>query len=188
TGLKDELAVREIVHTGRKEEKCAFTNDDFTELNESSAIIAKVTVSVVGNNDVAGIETEEFCIQFGNVAVKVAGSGGKEVRCLAEGLIELDDRVDWQNAAGGSITYKEDARSHIVLRDSSCGKSFRVFYPPLMKQVEQDWCGREGATGRWVVKVRGSGAVASGPHFVPIDGADDRVISAARRFAGRFSD
>ncbi|MFN9040837.1 MAG: hypothetical protein ACK5YO_31400, partial [Planctomyces sp.] len=38
------------------------------------------------------------------------------------------------------------------------------------------------------MKVRGSGAVASGPHFVPIDGADDRVISAARRFAGRFSD
>jgi len=188
TGLKDELAVREIVHTGRKEEKCAFSNDDFADLNENSAIVAKVTVSVVGSNDVAAIETEEFCIQFGNVAVKVAGSGGKEVRCLAEGLIELDDRVDWRNASGGSITYKEDVRSHIVLRDSSCGKSFRVFYPPLMKQVEQDWCGREGATGRWVVKVRGSGAVSSGPHFVAIEGADERVMHAARRFAGRLSE
>ena len=186
TDLKDELAVREVVHTGRKEEKCAFTNEDFAELNESSAIVAKVVVTVVGSEDVVPIETEDFCIQFGNVPVKVAGSGGKEVRCLAEGLIELDDRVDWRNAAGGTISYKEDGRNHIVLRDSSCGKSFRVFYPPLMKMVEQDWCSREGAIGRWVVRVRGSGAIASGPVFVSIDGADERVVNAARRFASRL--
>jgi hypothetical protein len=186
TGLRDELAVREVVHTGRKEEKCAFANEDFAELNESSAIVAKVVVTVVGSEDVVPIETEEFCIQFGSVPVKVAGSGGKPVRCLAEGLIELDDRVDWRNAAGGTISYKEDGRNNIVLRDSSCGKSFRVFYPPLMKLVEQDWCSREGAIGRWVVRVRGSGAIASAPAFVPIDGADDRVLNAARRFVSRL--
>ena len=188
TGLGDELSVREVVHIGRKEEKCSFSNEDFADLNENSAVVAKVVVTVVGSEDVVPIETEDFCIQFGNVPVKVPGSGGEEVRCLAEGLIKLDDRVDWRNASGGTISYKEDGRNHIVLRDSSCGKSFRVFYPPLMKLVEQDWCRREGATGRWVVRVRGSGAIASGPDFIPIDGADDRVANASRRFAGRLSD
>jgi DNA polymerase III delta prime subunit len=188
TELGDELSVREVLHTGRKEEKCAFSNEDFAELNENAVIMARIVVAVVGNEDVPPIKTEDFCIQFGAVPVKVAASAGKAVRCLAEGLIELDDRVDWRNAAGGTISYKEDGRNHIVLRDSSCGKSFRVFYPPLMKQVEEDWCGREGAIGRWVVRVRGSGAIASGPVFLPIDGADDRVLNASRRFAGRLSE
>src|SRR5262249_46169572 len=73
------------------------------------------------------------------------------------------------------------------------GKSFRVFRPPLVHEVEQDWVARAGEIGRWRVKVRASGARAGLPEFVPIAAPSgtswqslwDRAVSASPRMAER---
>ena len=49
-GADEELAVRDVSHSAKKEEKCRFSNDDFSMLNEDSRISAKVVISVVGND------------------------------------------------------------------------------------------------------------------------------------------
>ena len=47
TGMDEELAVREVGHSARREEKCRFSNDDFSLLNEDALVSAKAVVSVV---------------------------------------------------------------------------------------------------------------------------------------------
>ena len=74
-----------------------------------------------------------------------------------------------------------------MLRTPQRGKSFRVYRPPLIHEVEQDWISRGGEVGRWRVKVRASGARAGIPEFVPIDGADERAVNASRRMAEKFA-
>ena len=60
TDMEEELATREAPHSGKKEEKCRFTNDDFSMLNEDALISAIVVVSVIGNDQVEPDKSEEF--------------------------------------------------------------------------------------------------------------------------------
>ena len=90
--MEEELAVREVPHAGKKEEKCRFTNDDFSLLSDDALIPAKVVVSVIGNDIVEPQESEEFTIRFGQPPEREPGGVGKKVRTFSEGLIELDDR------------------------------------------------------------------------------------------------
>src|SRR5260370_13189076 len=60
TDMEEELALREVTHSGKKEEKCRFSNDDFSALSEDALISAKVVVSVIGNDAVGSEESEEF--------------------------------------------------------------------------------------------------------------------------------
>ena len=67
-GADEELAVRDVSHSARNPtggEKCRFSNDDFSMLNEDSLVSAKVVVSVMGNDAVDPQESEEFIIRFG---------------------------------------------------------------------------------------------------------------------------
>src|SRR5262249_18230090 len=79
----------------------------------------------------------------------------------------------------------------VRLRTPQRGKTFRVFRPPLLREVEEDWTQRLGAVGRWRVRVRASGMRAGAPEFVPfapVSGSSwDRVANASRRMADRFS-
>src|SRR5216683_5526278 len=52
TDMDEELAPREVPHTAKNEEKCYFTNDDFSLLSDDALIAAKVVVSVIGNEQV----------------------------------------------------------------------------------------------------------------------------------------
>ena len=92
TDMEEELTVREVAHTGRKEEKCRFANDDFSMLNDDALNSAKVIVSVIGNDVAQPRESEEFVIRFGVLPDRSQGGVGKEVRTFSEGLIELADR------------------------------------------------------------------------------------------------
>jgi hypothetical protein len=198
TGMDEELASRDVSHTSKKEEKCRFTNDDFSLLTEDAILSAKVIVSVVGNEAVEAQESEEFIIRFGMVQGPATSGVGKIMRAFSEGLIELEDRDSVTAIASMTETFPPDSKGYVVLRTPQRGKSYRVFRPPLIHEVEQDWISRNGEIGRWRAKVRASGARAGVPEFVPIVPPDtlpgalwqslwDRTVNASRRMAERFA-
>ena len=198
TDMDEELVAREVSHSGRKEEKCRFTNDDFSMLNDDGLISAKIVISVVGNDQVEPAESEEFLVRFGEPPAHEPAGVGKKVRTFSEGLIELDDRDLVTEVAASTAILPEDAKGFILLRTPQSGKSFRVYRPPLLREVEQQWIAQGGPLGRWRVKVRASGARVSVPEFIPITEADipsgappqaflERAVNASRRMAERFS-
>ena len=78
----EELAVRDVSHSEKREEKCWFNNDDFSALNEDSLVSAKVVVSVVGNDEVERQESEEFIIRFGEPPEKTARRSWPKGPCV----------------------------------------------------------------------------------------------------------
>lgn len=198
TDMDEELAVREVFHTGKREEKCRFSNDDFSTLSEDALISAKVIVSVVGGDTIQPQETEEFIIRFGQPPERQAAGAGKEVRTFSEGVIELGDRETVAELGSGSASFWGDSKGFVLLRTRDRGKSFRVARPPLIREVEQQWAALSGAIGRWRVKVRASGIRATESEFVPAfmqsgvspslaQATWDRAVNASRRLAERFA-
>jgi DNA polymerase III delta prime subunit len=198
THMDEELASREVTHSGKAEEKCRFSNDDFSTLSEDALISAKVIVSVTANDSVDPQESEEFVIRFGQPPERPEGGVGKRVRAFSEGLIELENREMVSDLASSTETLHMDAKGFVLLRKLQHGKSFRVFRPPLIHEVENQWIERQaGAMGRWRVKVRASGACAAEAEFVPflrpgsssgtlLESLWDRAATASRRMAERF--
>ena len=86
-----------------------------------------------------------------------------------------------------------DSKGFVLLRTSEGQrrKSFRVFRPSLIHEVEQQWTERKGKIGRWRVKVRASGARAEAPKFVPAEGGKgqvwNRTATVSRKMAERFA-
>jgi hypothetical protein len=198
TDMEEELTSRDISHSGKKEEKCRFSNDDFSILSEDALISAKVVVSVIGEGSVEPQESEEFVIRFGQPLEHEHSGVGKKVRTFSEALIELDDRGMVSSLASTNEPLDVDSKSFVLLRAAQRGKSFRVFRPPLIEEVEKQWTEQAGAIGRWRVKVRASGARAGEPEFVPFVRPDpasgipweshfDRAATASRRMAERFA-
>ena len=172
TGMDEELVSREVSHSGRRDERYRFSNDDFSSLSEDSLVSAKVVVAVVGSDTVESQESEEFIIRFGEPSEPTAGGAGKLVRAFSEGLIELDER-ERVSAIVDSPAATAEARDFVLLRTSEGRrrKSFRVFRPPLIYLMERQWAGGAGAIGRWRIKVRASGERAGEVEFVPFENA-----------------
>ncbi|MGE3540245.1 MAG: ATP-binding protein [Candidatus Tectimicrobiota bacterium] len=198
TDMEEELAFREVVHTGKKEEKCRFTNDDFSLLSDDALIPAKVAVSVIGNDTVETQESEEFIIRFGQPPERESGGVGKKVRTFSEGLIELENRQMVAILASSTETLPMDSKGCVLLRTPLRGKSFRVFRPALLREVEQQWAAQAEAIGRWRIRVRASGARVAQPEFVPLPAPAssagssrqtlwDRATNVSRRLAERFA-
>ncbi len=191
TDLDEELAARDVRHAGRQQEKCRFSNDDFSALSEDGLLTARVVVSVVGRDEIERQQSEEFVIRFGEPRDPIAGGAGRKVRTFSEGLIEFPGREAVAGVAENPTCVAADARGFVVLRshDSRLRKSFRVFRPPLIRDVENDWTSRQGALGRWRVRVRASGERAAAVEFVPAEEtktAWGRTVAASRRLAERF--
>ena len=190
-GVDEELAVRDVSHSAKREEKCRFSNDDFSMLNEDSLVSAKVVVSVVGNDEVERQESEEFIIRFGEPPERTAGGAGRKVRAFSEGLVELDDWESMSAIADSSANFSFDEKSNLVLLRTSVGAkrlSFRVPCPPLIRDVEKQWMERGGAIGHWRVKVRTSGARAGDVEFIRYEGRGPtwkKATVASRRLAAR---
>ncbi|RLC12986.1 MAG: ATP-binding protein [Deltaproteobacteria bacterium] len=198
TDMEEELAFREVSHSAKKEEKCRFTNDDFSELSEDALISAKVVVSVIGNDAVEAQESEEFLIRFGQPPERERGGVGKKVRTFSEGLIELDDREMGSTLASTTASLPVDSKGFVLMRTPQRGKSFRVYRPPLIAEVEGQWTHHRGEIGRWRVKVRASGSRAGAAEFIPLVPAEsssgtswtplwERTVNASRRMAERFA-
>ena len=192
TDLDEELATRDVRHSARQQEKCRFSNDDFSALSEDALLTARVVVSVVGRDEIERQQSEEFVIRFGEPQETTAGGAGRKIRTFSEGLIEFSGRETAAGVAENPTCVTVDARGFVVLRprDSRLRKSFRVFRPPLIRDVENDWTSRQGALGRWRVRVRAAGERAAAVEFVPAEGGDGtawgRTVAASRRLAERF--
>ncbi|MCI0419349.1 MAG: hypothetical protein L0312_09035, partial [Acidobacteria bacterium] len=198
TDMDEELASREVPHAGKKEEKCRFTNDDFSLLSEDALISAKVVISVIGNDQVEPQESEEFTIRFGKPPEHEPAGVGKRVRTFSEGLVELSDRESVSDLASSTEVLTVDSKGFVLLRTLQRGKSFRVFRPSLIGEVEQRWAEWSGAIGRWRVRVRASGARVAEPEFVPLSDPEslsgssrqalwERANNASRRMSERFA-
>jgi len=194
TDLDEELAARDVSHGGKKEEKHRFGGDDFAMLGDDVLVSAKVVVSVVGSEkDELVAESEEFQIRFGEPPAQTSGGVGKVFRRASDGLIELGDRETVTAIASSAEPLDVDGKGFLNIRTPPPGKSYRVYAPPLIREIDEEWAKREGAPGRWRIKVRASGERAGSPEFVPIDrpegaAASDwgRVETASRRLAERF--
>ena len=190
-GEDEELAVRDVSHSAKREEKCRFSNDDFSMLNEDSRVSAKVVISVVGNDAIDPQESEEFNIRFGDPPESTAGGVGRKVRAFSEGLVELDDWESMSAIADSSANFSFDAKSNLVLLRTSVGAkrlSFRVPCSPLIREVEKMWLERNGEIGHWRVKVRTSGARAGDVEFIRHQGKGPtwkKASVASRRLAAR---
>ena len=180
TDAGEELAAKYVSHSGKAEEKCLFSSDDFQSLDEAAHITAKAVISVSSKDQVEPQESEEFYIRFGDPQGSAESAGGKPVRTFSEGLIELSD---WQEVSSivndrqdGKI--EEDKKGFLVLRTLQTQKqrSFKVFRPALISQVERQWIDKsqkteESVMGRWRIKVRTSGdwAEKDAIEFIPFE-------------------
>ena len=188
-GEDEELAVCDVSHSARRGgEKCRFSNEDFSILNEDSLVSAKVVVSAVGNDAVEPQESEEFIIRFGDPPEKTAGGASKTVRAFSEGLVELDERESVSAIADSPTGFGFDAKRNLVLLRTSGTKrlSFRVSCPPLLREIEKQWTEQGGAIGHWRVKVRASGARAGAVEFIPHKGEGltwEKAAMASRKLA-----
>ena len=194
TDVDEELAVRNVAHSARKTgEKCLFSNDDFATLDEDSHVPAKVVVEVVGNDGIGNQESEDFIVRFGELPPKGASGGvGERVRTFSEGLAVLRSRDDAYDVAV-SPWLSADSKGFILMRtpvEHGRRNCFRVFRTSLIAEVETQWIERQGAIGRWIVRVRGTGNRAEAPEFEPIEVNDDdtwkRTLAASRKMAERF--
>jgi hypothetical protein len=88
-----------------------------------------------------------------------------------------------------------DGKGFLLLRPPHRGRSYRVYSPPLIREVERNWSELAGAIGRWRVRVRASGARAHPVEFVPFEPASERTdkavweraATASRRLSERFA-
>ena len=183
-----------IPHAARKTgvEKCRFGNDDFSSLPEDAVLSAKVVVEVAGNDSIKPQVSDEFTIRFGQRPDPVGGTVGETVRTFSEGLVALENRETVSAIAASSVR-TVDSRSFLILRtpvERGRQRSFRVFRPSLVAEVERQWIDGQGTIGRWIVAVRGSGSRASEPEFIPIEDHDgpqwERAVAASRKMAVRF--
>jgi len=195
TDKNEEVAVQDnILHTARKAgEKCSFANDDFSSLSEDAVLPAKVVVEVAGNDGVEPQESEEFTIRFGERQPAVGVSVAETVRTFSEGLAALDSR-EAAAAVATSSAATVDGKGFVVLRmpvERGRRKSFRVYRPSLVAEVERQWIDEHGAIGRWIVPVRGSGSRAAKPEFVSMNDHDGpqwgRAVSASRKMAAHLA-
>ena len=92
TDQDEELAARDVRHSGRQQEKCRFSNDDFSGLSEDSLLSVRVEVSVIGRDEIKRRKSEDFVIRFGEREVPTAGGAGPKVRTFSEALVEFAGR------------------------------------------------------------------------------------------------
>ena len=194
TDQDDELAFREILHSDRRTgELCRFTDDDFSSLDENTQLEAKVVISVVGNDAIEHQESEGFMIRFGDPPDESEIGGiGKNVRTFSEGLAELESREVVSRIASDTPV-DVNSKGFALMRtpvERGSRKSFKVFRPSLIAEVERQWTEKNGEIGRWSVQVRSSGNRAAPPCFKPFGSGTGetwaRAVAASRNFAARF--
>jgi DNA phosphorothioation-dependent restriction protein DptH len=196
TDLGDELAVREISHTGPREQKCRFRADELG-LENDTVVTAHVKVEVIDQSDKHD-ESEPFEIRFGEPADRGPSQAGKRVRAFSEGVISLQEEEDVLNflqERQGGLTSRDGS---VTLRlPGSKPTLYRVPYPALIYQTDQTWKDQEMPLGRWRLKIRGDGIWVERPEFVPFTlpeaASDDlrvlweRTVKASRELARHFA-
>jgi DNA phosphorothioation-dependent restriction protein DptH len=185
TGSDTELASRQVTHSGKEKEKCVFSYEDFSELDEEGKWEAKVRVHPVGEDPPGDDsesgehprwrESEEFILTFGTADTKPREGTGKKTRALVEEAIKLSAE-EFSHACEGEAA--EDAQGFVGYR--AAGKSGRVYRPPLIRVVEEAWKEQNYKPGRWRIRVRADGSPSGPPEFIPLS-ADSLEPDALRK-------
>ena len=193
TDMDEELASKIVRHAANKSgERCRFSDDDFSSLSVESRLYAKVSVSVLSSDTIEPQESEEFIIRYGERPESEPAGVGARVRTFSEGLVELRSREAVSSMASKPSAIS-DSKGFLVLRTSVVQgrrKSFRVYRPPLIKEVEEHWVALGGQVGRWMVKVRGSGSRAGELQFIRLGNGGgqewSRTVMASQRMTTLF--
>jgi len=171
--VQDVLAEKITSHSGiANYQSIAFTKDDFT-LPEDGIYEAKVCVSVVGKPEIE-CESEDFIIRSGEIEDTKHESTAKTKRALIEGVIDIVDKDEFQDACTLVNKYSIDKKGYIVFRHN--GKATKVSCPPLMARIDREWLGE---IGRWIVKIRADGSIAEDLKFINIEIDNERLKKAS---------
>lgn len=194
TNFEEELISRRVLHGKRSVQSCAFTAADFEDLGEGTWH-AVVCVHPVGEERPAEgesprwVQTGEFLLQVGETGSGGRAAGaGKKVRALVEEAIRFDSE-EFLQLVRASVQEDKDHFLSCLLpgRDRRVG---RVYCPPIIREIEEDWRGRRYVVGRWSVRVHPDGKRADRIRFHEISlpeapGLRDRMTEANRNMGTR---
>jgi DNA phosphorothioation-dependent restriction protein DptH len=166
----ETLAAKRIGHSVTNPQKITFTTDDFENVDDDSKFEARVRVRAIGDREIEA-ETEDFVLRCGTAEEKAVSSSANEFRSLIEAAILIDSREDFEKIMrehDNSQHYGHDKKGYITIRCKP--KSGKVLCPPLVTTIEKDWAKRDGAVGRWRIKIRSDGERVGEPEFIEIFG------------------
>lgn len=194
-GTDEEVAGNDVVHTAKVQEKLVFGREDFA-VEEGAVLPVRVVVSAVSatdqdtDSDPLRKESEEFEIVFGEPEGSRAATG-KTFRTFSDAVIELRTRDLVTRMTSLEATRPVETKGgFLTWRSPDERKRFRVYRPPLLREIEEKWRAREDPLGRWRVRVRMSGERIGAPEFIPMNRPTavaaaiwKRALGASRRIA-----
>ena len=168
----DILATKPVEQGERSPQKIVFTIEDFEDLGENSKFHARVVVKAVDAEEVDPALSDEFIIVFGDAPEPKYVGSGETVRCVAEGAISLDSFDDMRalvRQRGEPEQFRTDDRNYITVHPSGANRSFRIFRPRLIEEIETTWSAHPDQIGRWSIQVRPDGSREGALQFYPIE-------------------
>ena len=167
----EELAEQAVAHKDRPPQKAVFSSEDFEDFDLDAKFEAFVRVAAVAAEGVETVQSEEFVLEFGQVATKTTAASGHIVRTLADGAIAIATRAAFDEAIKDGYLpprSSQDKKGYISWRVED-GRSIRVQRPVLIRHIEENWREQNGAVGRWIARVRADGSPACLPEFQPLE-------------------
>lgn len=166
----DVLASRTVSHRARQPQKAAFLTADFEDLDDKAKFHCFVRVTAIGNEKVEPQDSEEFILEIGLVTEEEKTvTSGRTVRCFIESLITLPDEDVFEiTSREFQKNVTEDKKGYLTWHAPQ-GRSFRVYRPPLITQIEHCLSGTETSICRWRVRVRGDGSRVGEPQIIAME-------------------
>ncbi|HDR8925992.1 TPA: ATP-binding protein [Burkholderia vietnamiensis] len=188
----DVLAEKAVSHDGKSPQKVVFTQEDFADIEEDGRFEAQITIRAIGANPCEDAVSEDFVLCFGETDKPAKSSAGKLFPTLALAAAHVAPASDAfrqlaRDPANRQL-FGSDAKGFITCRWD--GKVGKVFCPPLLSLLGNDWVNRGGALGRWRMVIRGDGTPVGATEFIEMsrDLGADRLADASRQMARWLSD
>ncbi len=167
---EDELAEKRILHSGKPQQKAAFTEEDFPEdLENGSTFQTMVQIQAIGSSseDIEPVCSEDFILTVGDKPEIVTTSrGGRSFRSLADGLISIQNKEEFLTLCTSRDRFILDNKDFICFREFE--KKGKVYCPPLIRDIETDWMTKTDAIGRWWITVRSDGSRVGNLSYEPM--------------------
>jgi DNA phosphorothioation-dependent restriction protein DptH len=194
----DALAEKTVSHAAGARQRCVFTQDDFSDIEENARFEAEVVIRALtaealpegdgDENPSQVVSEEDFILCFGEVDQPTRSSAGSVFPSLALAVIQVAKDAETFKALadnpGNRQAFSADKKGFIVCRVE--GKAARVLCPNLLLDLAADWAVHQGDPGRWRLKVRADGSPDGKPVFVSSGPASDKVgerfVKASRDF------
>lgn len=183
---QDVLAEKAISHSGKSPQKVVFTQDDFEDIEEDARFEAQIVIRALGENPCEAF-SEDFVLCYGETNKPAKSSAGKIFPTLALAVAHIAPTNEtFKQIArdpGNRQLFGNDAKGFITCRWD--GKVGKVFSPPLLSRLNNDWVDRGGALGRWRMRIRADGTPVGETEFIEmaIEQGAERLVEASRLMA-----